>query len=336
MNGCITVLSLLNIFHRWTTEWIYIIRAVYIFHMYGHPFIWWLEKKLIILGQDLMKLLSWIMCLYPLLPLLSLLSLKPCILSSQFFLLLPLISSPLLPIFLYWSFSAFLPSSFLFSLTSNSLLLSPSHFSSSVFPNFLFTAHFLPHLLCLLLLPLLLLAPFPSLYSSYILSSLRASFHVSHVPLTSHHLYFAWFWPFSPIPPVCLLPLSQRAILPARLAPAPPRPTAPPAPRWPPYRAAIAGWAAKRGISSTLSLESASVSQPLCINVCLCAWVRWWCHAQLYAICMKLSSNTLPWVLLSGPSGNRATNSSRVHALLCPLRFARSHRKRHNKSCVCL
>lgn len=32
------------------------------------------------------------MCLYPLLPLLSLLSLKPCILSSQFFLFLPLIS----------------------------------------------------------------------------------------------------------------------------------------------------------------------------------------------------------------------------------------------------
>ncbi len=156
------------------------------------------------------------------------------------------------------------------------------------------------------------------------------------LPLASHHLFYAWFWPFSPVPPVCLLPLcstSQHATLLARPAPAPPRPTAPPAPRWPPYRTATAGWAAKRGISSALSQESASVSQPVRVNVRVCVLVWWWSRAHLHKAFIKLLW-VLVFIVLSGPSGNRTTNCSRVSAWLCPLGLARSHAKRRKVLCV--
>lgn len=66
-----------------------------------------------------------------------------------------------------------------------------------------------------------------------------------------------------------LCPPPQHATRPVRLAVAPPRLTVPLAPTWPPYRVATARRAARRGSSSILSLESASVSPHLGLYVCV-------------------------------------------------------------------
>lgn len=129
------------------------------------------------------------------------------------------------------------------------------------------------------------------------------SFLDSFLSLSASHLNLITTVTFSPDFDHCLLsfscvllPLfstSQHATRPARLAVVPPRLTVPLAPTWPPYKAATARRAAKRGISSILLLESASVSKPRSVNVC----VLFGCVGgvmDLYVICTKLSPNTLP------------------------------------------
>lgn len=127
----------------------------------------------------------------------------------------------------------------------------------------------------------------------------------------------------SVFPPFPLSFTSQHATRPARPALVPPRPTAPPAPRWPPYRTATAGRAAKRGFSSTLPLESATVSQPVCVCKCVFLCLGVWMEAciflcHLWGAFIKYAAMSACIFSLSGPGGNRTPNSGRVSTLLCP------------------